>query len=90
MTSSPRRAPNVPTSKAGSVTHFESETLISNIRRFLDGQELEGSFDGHANCFVETGFHKALLIDFNYAAEPLPGDFPSHASGRWRCLRSLG
>ena len=69
-------ATNVPTSKAGSVTHFESQTLISNIRRFLDGRELEGSFDGHANCFVETGFHKALLIDFNYAAEPLPGRFP--------------
>lgn len=69
-------ATNVPTSKAGSVTHFESQTLISNIRRFLDGRELEGSFDGHANCFVETGFHKALLIDFNYAGEPLPGRFP--------------
>ena len=69
-------ATNVPTSKAGSVTHFESQTLISNIRRFLDGRELEGSFDGHANCFVETGFHKALMIDFNYAVEPLPGRFP--------------
>jgi sulfide:quinone oxidoreductase len=69
-------ATNVPTSKAGSVTHFESQTLVSNIRRFLDGRELEGSFDGHANCFVETGFHKALLIDFNYAVEPLPGRFP--------------
>jgi len=69
-------ATNVPTSKAGSVTHFESQTLISNIRRFLDGRELEGSFDGHANCFVETGFHKALLIDFNYAVEPLTGRFP--------------
>jgi sulfide:quinone oxidoreductase len=69
-------ATNVPTSKAGSVTHFESQTLISNIRRFLDGRELEGSFDGHANCFVETGFHKALLIDFSYAVESLPGRFP--------------
>jgi sulfide:quinone oxidoreductase len=69
-------ATNVPTSKAGSVTHFEAETLIGNVRRFLDGQELEGSFDGHANCFIETGFHKALLIDFNYDIEPLPGKFP--------------
>jgi sulfide:quinone oxidoreductase len=69
-------ATNVPTSKAGSVTHFEAETLIENISRFLDGRELTGSFDGHANCFIETGFHKALLIDFNYAVEPLPGRFP--------------
>jgi sulfide:quinone oxidoreductase len=69
-------ATNVPTSKAGSVTHFEAETLIENISRFLHGRELTGSFDGHANCFIETGFHKALLIDFNYAVEPLPGRFP--------------
>jgi sulfide:quinone oxidoreductase len=69
-------ATNVPTSKAGSVTHFEGETLIRNIRHHLAGEPLEGSFDGHANCFIETGFHKALLIDFDYDAEPLPGRFP--------------
>jgi sulfide:quinone oxidoreductase len=69
-------ATNVPTSKAGSVTHFEAETLVENVRRFLDGESLEAGFDGHANCFIETGFHKALLIDFNYDVEPLPGRFP--------------
>ena len=69
-------ATNVPTSKAGSVTHFEGETLVANVQHFLAGEPLEGSFDGHANCFIETGFHKALLIDFNYDAEPLPGRFP--------------
>jgi sulfide:quinone oxidoreductase len=69
-------ATNVPTSKAGSVTHFEAETLVENVRRFLDGELLEAGFDGHANCFIETGFHKALLIDFNYDIEPLPGRFP--------------
>ena len=71
-------AANVPASKAGSVTHFEGETLVENVRRFLAGEPLEASFDGHANCFIETGFHKALLIDFNYDTEPLPGHYPSH------------
>ena len=70
-------ATNVPTSKAGSVTHFEGEVLTENIRRFLAGEELDASYDGHANCFIETGFDKALLIDFNYETEPLPGRFPS-------------
>jgi sulfide:quinone oxidoreductase len=70
-------ATNVPTSKAGSVTHFEAEVLTENVRRHLAGQPLEEGFDGHANCFVETGFHKALLIDFNYEVEPLPGRYPS-------------
>jgi sulfide:quinone oxidoreductase len=69
-------ATDVPTSKAGSVTHFEGETVLENIQRFLAGEELTGSYDGHANCFVETGFHRALLIDFDYETEPLPGRFP--------------
>jgi sulfide:quinone oxidoreductase len=70
-------ATNVPISKAGSVTHFEGEVLTENVRRFLAGKELEASYDGHANCFIETGFGKALLIDFNYETEPLPGRFPT-------------
>jgi sulfide:quinone oxidoreductase len=69
-------ATDVPTSKAGSVTHFEAEVLAENVVRYLAGQELEPGYDGHANCFIETGFHKALLIDFNYEIEPLPGRFP--------------
>jgi len=69
-------AANVPASKAGSVTHFEGEVLVENVRRHLAGEPLMEGFDGHANCFIETGFHKALLIDFNYDTEPLPGHFP--------------
>jgi sulfide:quinone oxidoreductase len=68
-------ATDLPTSKAGSVTHFEGEVLTENVARFLTGNELDSSYDGHANCFIETGFHKALLIDFNYETEPLPGHF---------------
>jgi len=66
----------LPISKAGSVTHFEGEVLVENIRRFLAGQPLDASYDGHANCFIETGFSKAMLIDFNYDTEPVPGRFP--------------
>jgi sulfide:quinone oxidoreductase len=70
-------AANVPASKAGSVTHFEGETLVDNVRHFLAGEPLVATFDGHANCFIETGFHKALLIDFNYDTEPLAGHYPA-------------
>ena len=70
-------AANVPTSKAGSVTHFEGETVVENVRHFLAGEPLVPGFDGHANCFIETGFSKALLIDFNYDVEPLPGHYPT-------------
>ncbi len=70
-------ATNVPISKAGSVTHFEGEVLVENIIRYLDHQELDSAYDGHTNCFIETGFGKALLIDFNYGTEPLPGHYPT-------------
>lgn len=80
-------ATNVPASKAGSVAHFEGETLVPNVQRFLEGRELEASFDGHTNCFIETGFGKALLIDFNYEIEPVPGVFPEPHVGPLRLLR---
>lgn len=69
-------ATNVPASKAGSVAHFEGEVLLENVMRFIEGKTLKAEFDGHANCFVETGHGKALLIDFNYTTQPLPGTFP--------------
>jgi sulfide:quinone oxidoreductase len=79
-------ATDVPASKAGSVAHFQAEVLAGNVRRYLAGSELEAGFDGHANCFIETGFDKALLIDFNYAVEPLPGQFPVPGIGPMRLL----
>jgi len=69
-------AANLPVSKAGSVAHFEAEILAENVRRFIADEPLRPDFDGHANCFIETGHDKALLIDFNYDVEPLPGKFP--------------
>jgi sulfide:quinone oxidoreductase len=70
-------ATDLPISKAGSVTHYEAGILADNVACRLGGRELEGGYDGHANCFIETGFHKALMIDFNYETEPLPGRFPT-------------
>jgi sulfide:quinone oxidoreductase len=70
-------ATDLPTSKAGSVSHFEAEIVAANVAGYLAGGELSRSYDGHANCFIETGFHKALLIDFNYETEPLPGHYPT-------------
>ncbi len=67
---------NVPASKAGSVAHFQAEILTENILLYIKGKELKPDFDGHANCFIETGHGKALLIDFNYDNEPVKGKFP--------------
>ncbi|KAE8764962.1 type III sulfide quinone reductase, selenoprotein subtype [Georgenia thermotolerans] len=69
-------ANDIPASKAGSVAHFESDGVVENIVDHLHGRPLTHRFDGHANCFIETGHGKGLLIDFNYDTEPLPGVYP--------------
>jgi len=69
-------ASDLPSSKAGSVAHFQSEILTDNILNYIAGKPLEEGFDGHANCFIESGFGKAFLIDFNYDVEPVAGRFP--------------
>lgn len=69
-------ATDLPSSKAGSVAHFQAEVLQDNLLRSVQGRSLEPGFDGHTNCFIESGFGKAILIDFNYETEPLQGRFP--------------
>lgn len=80
-------ASNVPASKAGSVVHFQSEILFENILEHIEGRPPRAHFDGHANCFIESGFGKGLLIDFNYETEPLPGAFPLPGVGPFTLLR---
>jgi sulfide:quinone oxidoreductase len=69
-------AGNYPASKAGSVAHFQADILEKNIISYIENKPLSESFDGHSNCFIETGYGKGILIDFNYETEPLPGTFP--------------
>lgn len=80
-------ATNLPSSKAGSVAHFEGDVFIDNFLRYLDGLELKPTFDGHANCYIESGFGKGFLIDFNYDVEPLPGKFPLPGVGPFSLLQ---
>jgi sulfide:quinone oxidoreductase len=70
-------ATDLTTSKAGSVAHFQSEIVADNVVRYMRNEPLEARYDGHANCFIETGDGKALLIDFNTETEPVPGHFPT-------------
>ncbi len=80
-------ASNIPASKAGSVAHFAVEIFVTNFLAHIDGKPMPESFDGHANCFVESGDDKALLIDFNYDTEPLPGTYPLPGFGPMQLLK---
>lgn len=81
-------AANIPTSKAGSVAHFAAEILTENLLSAMEGRPLTAKFDGHANCYIETGYGKGALIDFNYDTEPLPGTFPLPGIGPFGLLKN--
>lgn len=80
-------ATDLPASKAGSVAHFEAEILTDNILNYIQKKPLDAKFDGHANCYIETGYKKALLIDFNYEVEPVEGKFPLAGAGPFSLLK---
>jgi sulfide:quinone oxidoreductase len=48
---------------------------------------MTGWFDGHANCFIESGDGKGMLIDFNYDTEPLTGVYPFPVIGPMALLK---
>jgi sulfide:quinone oxidoreductase len=80
-------ASDIPTSKAGSVAHFSLELFEDNFVQHVHGRPMTRLFDGHANCFIESGHGKGMLIDFNYDTEPLPGKYPLPGLGPFTLLR---
>lgn len=80
-------ASDIPASKAGSVAHFSVDLFAENFLEHIEGRPMTHPFDGHANCFVETGRGRGLLIDFNYTTEPLPGRYPLPVVGPLALLR---
>jgi sulfide:quinone oxidoreductase len=80
-------AGNFPTSKAGSVVHFQADVLTENLLCAIENRPYTESYDGHSNCYIETGFGKGALIDFNYDTEPLPGLFPLPGLGPFGLLK---
>jgi sulfide:quinone oxidoreductase len=63
-----------------------SYTVVENLVRETEGHEPLPSFDGHATCFLSSGFEKAILLDFNYDVEPLSGKFPFPGMGPFSLL----
>jgi sulfide:quinone oxidoreductase len=80
-------ASDIPTSKAGSVVHFSSDVLHENLICAIEDRPYTARFDGHSNCYIETGHCKGALIDFNYETEPLPGYFPFPGIGPFGLLK---
>jgi sulfide:quinone oxidoreductase len=62
--------------------------LYENFLSAIEGRPLKAKFDGHSNCYIETGAGKGSIIDFNYETEPLPGNFPLPGIGPFGLLQN--
>ena len=80
-------ATNVPTSKAGSVAHYEADVVVFNIMSEIHGVKPEEIYDGHSTCFIVYSKGTSSLIDFNYKIEPLHGKFPAPKFGPFSLLK---
>jgi sulfide:quinone oxidoreductase len=80
-------ATNVPTSKAGSVAHYEADVVVFNIMAEIHGVKPEEIYDGHSTCFIVYSKGTSSLIDFNYRIEPLPGEYPLPKIGPFSLLK---
>ena len=71
-------AADVPTSKAGSVAHYEAGTVASRLAARARGETPTATYDGKTLCFVEAGLDEATFVEFEYGEEPVVRE-PSRA-----------
>jgi len=64
---------DIPVSKSGSAAHFQSKIVAESIASEIFGETNSIKYDGHVECFLETGYGKGITLNFNYEKPPNPG-----------------
>jgi sulfide:quinone oxidoreductase len=72
-----------PLPKAGVFAHREAEVVARNIARAVTGRGEPARFDGHGECFIETGDGRAGFGGGDFYAEPKPAVTLRGPSRRW-------
>jgi sulfide:quinone oxidoreductase len=78
-----------PLPKAGVFAHGEAEVVAANIARAITGKGKHKSFDGHGECFIETGDGKAGFGRGDFYAEPIPQVKLHNVGRRWHAGKVL-
>lgn len=78
-----------PLPKAGVFAHAQAEVVAHNIARAVAGHGHPKEFDGHGECFVETGGGKAGFGSGDFYAEPLPLVLLRNPSRFWHAGKVL-
>ena len=63
-------ASNLPTSKTGAAVRVQAKILVENLVAFVQGQALQGHYDGYTSCPLVTGYGKVVLAEFDYDLKP--------------------
>lgn len=71
-----------PLPKAGVFAHRAAEVVADNLASEWLGRPATRSYDGHGQCFLETGDGRAGLGTGNFYAEPVP-QVRLHSPSRW-------
>ncbi|QSR83879.1 NAD(P)/FAD-dependent oxidoreductase [Methylacidimicrobium sp. B4] len=64
---------NLPISKAGSTAHFEAPVIVEQIVGMIRHEEPapgKATYHGHVTCFIDSGYGKATILDFDYDHPP--------------------
>ena len=72
-----------PLPKAGVFAHAEASVVAANIAREVTGKGEPARFNGHGECFVETGGGKAGFGKGDFYAEPAPAVRMRAPARRW-------
>lgn len=64
---------DLPISKAGSTAHFMAPVVVEQIASEIKGtvpDPKHAEYAGHVMCFLESGYDKASMLDFDYEHPP--------------------
>jgi sulfide:quinone oxidoreductase len=78
-----------PLPKAGVFAHGEAEVVAKNIAAKITGKGATARFNGHGECFIETGDGKAGFGGGDFYAEPKPTVTLRTPSWRWHLGKVL-
>ncbi|MFQ6106608.1 MAG: hypothetical protein ACE5QF_03345 [Thermoplasmata archaeon] len=65
-------ATDIPISKADATAHYEGQVVGDNIAARLKGQPPPDNYDGKVTCFCDAGFHRGIMMTFDYENPPVP------------------
>ena len=75
--------------KAGVFAHAEAKVVARNIAALVEGRPPAAGFDGHGQCWVETGGGKAAFAKGNFYASPSPAVALRKPSALWHLTKVL-